>query len=519
MSAEETGILERLKPAPRREGAAGCLSGTRRDILEQVHDWIADSQAPNILWLKGGPGAGKTAVASSLVSELGTRLGARFFFKRDDAAVNNPLVLWRTVAFDLACTDLIFRKILVNILRGGQRDPGGVNVQAQFKDLIQSPAATHSEYSPMSVSVVVLDALDECNRSSEQWPDLLCSINSWSRLPRGFKLLVTSRDQRDIHLAMADVSHSVILETGDNASSQTSLDIRLFLETRFEEIRRAFSSLPPSWPGASTVEELTNLAGGLFVWATTALDFVKKGIDPVTRLRSILTGHVGGKNSRLDLLYKQVLEISFEGLEADELDAFKKVAGAIVLAKIPLCQRDIQRFLCEALSLQSVEGIINRLEAVVRSHSASEPLRVCHQSFTDFLLDAERSGSFSIHRTESTTILTLGCLRLMNDRVDGLKFNICDLETSYRLNSQVPHLDERLVEAIPTHLSYSCRFWAEHLRELSETNIKDEIVLQLRSFLHDRVLYWFEVMSLSGEFDIASVFLQIAAEWIGVRPV
>ena len=113
---------------------------------------ITDNQAPNILWLKGNPGAGKTAVASSLVSELGTKLGSRFFFKRDDAAVNDPMVLWRTVAYDLAVTDPFSKKILVNVLRGGKRDPGGVNVRTQFKDLIEGPSTTRSQSSPMKVS-------------------------------------------------------------------------------------------------------------------------------------------------------------------------------------------------------------------------------------------------------------------------------------------------------------------------------------------------------------------------------
>ena len=518
VSVEETGILERLKPAPRRAGAT-CLLGTRKDILQQIHDWVADNQERNILWLRGSPGAGKTAVASSLVSEHGTKPGAKFFFKRDDAAVNDPVVLWRTVAFDLARKDPNFKKILVDVLRRGQADPEGVNVQAQFQDLIHTPAMTRCKGSPMRVSVVVLDALDECNRSSEHWRDLLVSIKSWSRLPQAFKLIVTSRDQGDIHEAIADVSHSVIMETGDNATSQTSHDIHLFLETRFEEIRRAFASLPPSWPGPSAVQELTSRAGGLFVWATTALDFIRNGIDPGKKLRSILTGYMGGKTSQIDSLYKQVLEISFESLEVDELDAFKKVAGAIVLAKTPLRQSDIHRFLRDTLSLHAVEGIVNNLVAVARSDSISEPLRVCHQSFTDFLLDPERSGSFSIHRTELTTLLALGCLRLMNDKVDGLKFNICDLDTSYRLNSQVPDLEERLKKTIPTHLSYSCRFWADHLSEGPETDIKDGIIVQLRSFLHDRVLYWFEVMSLTKEFDVASVLLRFAARWIGVSHV
>ena len=79
---------------------------------------------------------------------------------------------------------------------------------------------------------------------------------------------------------------------------QTSDDIRLFLGTRFDEFRRAFSSLPHSWPGASEVRELINRSGGLFLWATTAFDFVTTGIDHEKRLRSILTGHVGGKTVR-----------------------------------------------------------------------------------------------------------------------------------------------------------------------------------------------------------------------------
>ena len=108
----------------------------------------------------------------------------------------------------------------------------------------------------------------------------------------------------------------------------------------------------------------------------------------------------------------------------------------------------------------------------------------------------------------------------MNDRVDGLKFNICDLKTkmSHRLNRQVLNLEEQMEETIEwwrliRPVSYPCQFWAVHLRKLSMTDIKDDIVLQLRSFLHDRVRFWFEAMSLTKELDIASVFLQFATRW------
>ena len=143
----------------------------------------------------------------------------------------------------------------------------------------------------------------------------------------------------------------MILETGDNASSQTSHDIHLFLETRFKEIRRSLAALPPSWPEASAIQELTNRAGGLFVWATTALDFIENGLDPENTLCSILTGNIGSKSNGLGSLYKQVLKISLDGLEAYEVNAVRNVTGVIVLAKILLHQSDLERFLCNKFSL------------------------------------------------------------------------------------------------------------------------------------------------------------------------
>jgi ABC-type glutathione transport system ATPase component len=76
--------------------------GTRQDVFRTVDDWLNDVDAPNVLCISGSPGAGKSAVASSLVSSLTRRrrLGSSFFFKRGDTNLDNPNVLWRTVAFD-----------------------------------------------------------------------------------------------------------------------------------------------------------------------------------------------------------------------------------------------------------------------------------------------------------------------------------------------------------------------------------------------------------------------------------
>src|ERR1700729_2522609 len=86
-----------------------CMPGTRQWMIDHIHDWLRDHQAPNILWLSGSPGAGKSAIASTLVSNLqeAGRLGSSFFCKRDDIALSEPAACWRTIAFYLARYDTV----------------------------------------------------------------------------------------------------------------------------------------------------------------------------------------------------------------------------------------------------------------------------------------------------------------------------------------------------------------------------------------------------------------------------
>jgi hypothetical protein len=100
-------ILAALNPAVvERRGydVPGCMEGTRKGVFEEIDGWLDDFGAPNILWISGSPGSGKSAVASSLVSELikRQRLASHFFCKRDHDRLGDPAVLWRTVASDLA---------------------------------------------------------------------------------------------------------------------------------------------------------------------------------------------------------------------------------------------------------------------------------------------------------------------------------------------------------------------------------------------------------------------------------
>jgi hypothetical protein len=105
-----------------------------------------------------------------------------------------------------------------------------------FKYIIEDFLKKHCDQLSTLPPVVVVDALDECGSDethSSQRQILLNTLTLWSRLPRSFKLILTSRDERmPGSLYDRNVGHKIMLETGDAVTSDTQNDIRLYLERR-----------------------------------------------------------------------------------------------------------------------------------------------------------------------------------------------------------------------------------------------------------------------------------------------
>ncbi|KAJ6559801.1 WD40-repeat-containing domain protein, partial [Mycena capillaripes] len=76
-----------------------------------------------------------------------------------------------------------------------------------------------------------------------------------------------------------------------------------------------------------------------------------------------------------------------------------------------------------------------------------------------------------------------------------LKFNICDLPTSYLRNIDMPDFQWRLDNYIPLHLRYAAQFWVDHLVETPYDSCSEQRVQDL---LFKKFLFWLEVLSLLG---------------------
>ncbi|KIM32662.1 hypothetical protein M408DRAFT_41207, partial [Serendipita vermifera MAFF 305830] len=487
-----------------------CMEGTRQNILAQILRWMDDVNAPNIFWLKGYPGVGKSAIATSFVERLRSlgRLGSCFFFQREKANSMTPNALWRVVAYDLARQYPAIKEKIVAALKKDETVPTTSNIEKLFLQLIHDPLVRSEETLTGSPPVVIMDALDECGGLDGQRSDhrrsLLRTLRDWSRLPRKFKLFVTSRDESDIRRLFSTTDHHVVeVLTGESVEAQSSEDIEKFLRSRFQEISAAYSrSLRPDWPGSPIIQELTAKSQGLFIWVKVITNFAGSG-DPEEQLSRILCG--GGAGD-MAALYSFILNSFFPNPSEKLIESFRAILGTVILAKVPLMVSSLINLL--SLKPTTMEHICNGLHAVMDSQ---DTLRIQHQSFVDFLVDPSKCPSaFLIDPKRENQSLTIACLRTMRS---GLRFNICDLETSYLRNSDVPNLAARVKERIPPELAYSCFFWASHLKD---TPLGSEEVSYLEDFMNKQFLYWLEVLSLMKRFNVASSMLWTLIDWLQV---
>jgi hypothetical protein len=194
----------------------------------------------------------------------------------------------------------------------------------------------------------------------------------------------------------------------------------------------------------------------------------------------------------------------------DDRAIVRKYVGAIVATSrhTPLSVSNLEALLLDEVQPGAIRCVVNALGSVLYEDSGpGGPIRICHPSFEDYVTEPARSGEFHIDLDQQNTALADCCLRTM---LEKLKFNICGLETSHKLNRDVTGLEKRVREAVGEDLRYSCVYWSSHLAEAEIATVQK----RLREFLFGKaLLYRVEVLSLLGTLSVAlSSLLEFTAQ-------
>ncbi|CAL1706746.1 unnamed protein product [Somion occarium] len=510
-SRERGKLREILDPAKHRKSGPRCMPGTRQDVFTAIDSWLLNPDAPNILWLTGAAGAGKSTIASTVLYQYRQRC-AWFFFKPGHERLADPLAVWPTIAFDLVEIFPGVRQTLSRAILGTVPE---AEVESQFDEFIKRPLIENQSRISSDAPIVIIDGLDEI-RSHRQWSALLGTLRKWSELPREYRLIVSSQEYPVIEKELGSVCGKVRLQTGEFAlfHESTMNDMRHFFQTRLADTA-ARHELGAGWPGKSKINMLIDIAGGVFLWAETATNFIDQG-NCQERLADVLTtgtiGDADDDGTPVDHLYEKVLNHCFQGLTGKEEQTLRLVLAIIVLAKDTISPDDLRVFVPDFARVRSFIGNLGPVISLEGS-PGGQWYRICHLSFSMYVQNSKRSH-YTIDVAYESFNFARTCLTLMNEEGHRL-FNICPMVSSHCLNSETPGLLEYLGTALSTSWIYSCQFWAYHILDIVDnTSYHAELAEIMRPFLEQFFLQWLELMSYLKYVRFAPGMLLPLAEWI-----
>jgi len=522
------------------------MKDTRVQVLRDIEAWIKDFKGPQIFWLAGMAGTGKSAIAWSICSRANGNpeiiLGGSFFCSRSTGVSGQRDVrcMVPTLAQLMARQSVEFAKALSVELADVLHQQVGVQVE---KLLYNPLLALKDSLVPI---VFVIDALDECGGQltdsgalddedthrivSDMLEALVAFSESSVRLP--VKFFVTSRPEthiRDTHVSDHAFSKVLRLHTVDK--QQVNADIRLYISNRLfatPTLQRLFTQ--------DDVTILVELCNGLFIVAATALGHsLGAGVELArARFDSLLNASrdsLGvGVTETLDRMYAVIVEDAAKvgDVEANQLTTLLRVLAALLSARMTLSVAALADLL--DIPIGQLRASMTRLHAVIHvpddDHDAS--LRPINASFGDYLF-GRALGRIRISESLGHEALAYGCLHVLANR---LYFNVSQSRSSFEPNSAARP------SSITLSIEYACLQWIYHvsaLLDLSKNDLQPRRSLRSRLFpwarqaqqtlavsqyidleekisamFCPRMLFWLEVMSVLGQVQRAAAMLMFA---------
>jgi len=523
--------LDRLKPSKiadykydleaeeeRRVRRVVCTPGTRVRILDDIITWANNTSpgSPNVYWLFGQAGSGKSTIAYSVARRFESAgdpndtiiLGGNFFCSRQFEETRLSKCIIRTVVYHFALKCRAF----ADQLSHADFETVNQNVRAQLEDLLIAPwqASKYHQYpdplNPPPHYLIVIDALDEIDGTggSEFLRVLLEVINENENSLQGLKFFVTSRTDPSLVKHVNSLKSKQLYHLQEVHPEEAQDDIRTYLTAEL-----------PHFSGREEFENLVELTAGLFIYAATIVKYL--AIYELSEQKSFLTTLSASSNSSelqslstapftlLDTLYSQILDKAFRGFSPKGWEVRRSILHTFLCTAERTSTSVVANLLFTSDYTDVAEKLLSNLHAVLYCENGE--VLTYHKSFSDFILDQDRSGKFWCNQAMHHLVLADACFRCMKD---GLRFNIANIPSSFVLDVDNPMLANAVKENIPPVLSYSSRNWSYHLSATASIGLHDSI----SDFLQLRALFWIEAMNLLGLRGLCSSMLRTVHDWV-----
>ena len=328
-----------------------------------------------ILWVNGAAGAGKSAIARSVIDLCLEQdiVIARFFIFRTDSTRNTTKPIVATLAYQLIRSIPALDSIISPRI---QSDPliFKESLETQFTVLIFEPLRQLHKISPIEKAIVLmLDGIDESSGDDNQ-ANLIHTIVDFV-VEKAVPLIVIFSSRAESQLKMAFNSpkaDSILQRLPLDTDYRAANDIRLFLDDSFNAIKKSHtfsSSIDPEWPEPSLVQEITEKSSSQFIYASVVIKFISSPrLHPVQQLEIVRglrpVGHLT-PFAQLDSLYRHIFS------QVHNISRVTSILAVEILSGMPYSQQ----YICEMLDISrdDIDVALAELTSVISYDGASVP--------------------------------------------------------------------------------------------------------------------------------------------------
>ena len=351
------------------------------ELFENEKSQEAYLESDRILWLKKGPGFGKSRFAAELLYRYYFAISAAYFVEYNLEESHKSQTFIKSVAYQLAQTNSSYRERLLGVLRANLDEINRQidNPEKLFKTLVVDLLEDEFD-EERTTQWILVDALDEATENSRNEIASLISQNI-DNLPSWIRFYITSRDN-------------------DNAVNQSFND---FTPIDFEDeenvndileyIRSEFSAL-----GLSVSEELINIllekSEGTFLYPEMVFRDLEKNAFTVDDIRDLPKGVIG------------YIHAQFERLFLDKLESYNTEIRPWLGYVLTSCEPIPRGVLKYALGIQDDSELESRLNLlgtffVQSGYTDEDTVAPFHKSVNDYCFNKNVSFIFYVDPDEA----------------------------------------------------------------------------------------------------------------------
>ncbi|CCA77423.1 hypothetical protein PIIN_11400 [Serendipita indica DSM 11827] len=178
--------------------------------------------------------------------------------------------------------------------------------------------------------------------------------------------------------------------------------------------------------------------------------------------------------------------------------------GMLFSALEPLTSDDLDDLIEHTQGQGSAKALVRILGSVLREDPIIHSIQFRYPTFVEYLrrccITANKEGGnkMAIDTTSANGQAASWCLHSLKSRTEGLRFNICHIESSFYMNRQIPDLQERGAKFIPRRPRYASLHWPFHVAAMDSDwgrKLRNELAHIVKSPFG---LYWMEILSVTG---------------------